>query len=85
MPKPQSWQGPKGMRSRKSRVDVARSLQDRPPRNSKVTAVIWLVIGFVGIGFCIAGLTAWPLIIVGAILAVVAFPMAIRHFRKVDG
>lgn len=70
---------------KKSRVGVARNLPGRPLEGKRKTAILWLAIGFIGIALAIAGIAAWPVLIVGAIFILVSFPMALISYRKVGG
>lgn len=71
------------MRPTRSRVDVARETANRPPRSGKKTAIVWVIIGCIGIALTIAGLFQLPLLVLGAVFVLVSFPMAIVNFRKI--
>ena len=86
MPRPQRGLEAFGIRrqkrKRKGRVPDKAERAARGDAGRGKTAMIWLVIGVLGVVLAVIGVVAPPLIVIGLIFALVGFPMALLNFRR---
>jgi hypothetical protein len=85
MPRPQTYDGQRKRRAtkkrRRGRIPDPATRAARSKAGRKKTAVVWALMAAVGVGLCLLGLIAWPLIPVGGLFVVIGLLMAVREWR----